>query len=198
MDLQQIKPGRDEDFRDSVLESAQSQAKDIVAAAERAREKALREARAQCEKADYGLMKAQQQRETQRKSAEAATAARGEVLQYRAQLVLDMFAEVQKRLQAFAQSKEYVPFLQAKLKKYEKQINAEDKPVVYVSNADLAHEAILKKTMPQAHVQPDDSIELGGFKLAVGRTMFDETLDEALQRQQQAFYAQSKLKAMNN
>jgi vacuolar-type H+-ATPase subunit E/Vma4 len=198
MDLQQIKPGRDEDFRESVLESAQSQAKAIVTAAERARERALRDARTQCEKADYGLVKVQQQRETQRKSAEAATAVRGEVLQYRARLVEDMFAEVQKRLQAFAQSREYVPFLRAKLKKYEKQIRTEDKPVVYVNNADLAHEAPLKKMMPQAEVQPDDNIELGGFKLAVGHTMFDETLDEALQRQRQAFYAQSKLEVNIN
>lgn len=195
MDLRQIKPERDEDFQDAVLESARNQAKAIVEAAQRARDKELQAARAQCEAADYDVIKAQHERETQRKNAEAVLAARGEVLRYREELVDEVFAEVEKRLEAFASGKDYPAFLQAKLESYKKDINTEDKLIVYIRKEDMPFSGTLTKVLPAAEIKEDDTIHLGGVKLAVGPVLYNETLDEALQEQKQQFYAQSGLKA---
>lgn len=185
MEFKQLQPGRENDFREAVLEGARHKAKKIIDTANKAREATLRDAYLQCEKSNYDQLKADHARDTRRKLSAVSQAARAELLQYRTQLVDTVFADAEAALAAFVASKDYAPWLAALAAKHKDAAGAQ--ALITLRPQDMAHAALLQKELPQATVEADPSIELGGLRLAAGHLLFDETLDEALAQQKRAF-----------
>lgn len=194
MNLQQIKPGRDKDFQEAVLDGARSRAATIVDAAEKKKEAELAIAYQQCELADYAVIKAERTREVQRKASAALQQGKAELLRHRQSLAEEIFAEVRARLQAFAEGKGYAEWLLGKLRPYAAQLPAGVLPVVYLCARDLPLAPQVEKVLPGCQVQASGDIQLGGAKLATGNRLFDETLDTALAAEEQAFFANSGLR----
>lgn len=193
MELQQIKPGREGNFADAVLEGARHKAAVIIQQAQQAREKALQQAYAQCEKADYGHIKAEHQRDTQRSGAAARQDARKQLLRYRGQLLGQVFEDAKAQLQTFTQSGQYAPWLQQKLQKLAASLAAGQQGVLYLRPADMQYVPLLQQQLQGFTAQPDEEITLGGFVLQAGHLLYNETLDAALEEQKQKFTQTSGL-----
>lgn len=194
MELQQIKPEHNASFTDAVLEGARSKAAQIVEDAENARRQALSQAQAQCKKADYNLIKKQHMLESRRSEASAKQDARRELLRYREELVQEMLAEVQQQLAAFTASEKYGPWLQSGLRALLAKLPATGgEKNLYLREADMPLAPLLQQMEPGIVVQHAEEISLGGFKLAAGNVLYDETLDAALQAERQKFIQNSGL-----
>ncbi|MFV0413046.1 MAG: V-type ATP synthase subunit E family protein [Oscillospiraceae bacterium] len=194
MNLQQIKPGRDKDFQEAVLDGARSRAAAIVEAAEKKKEAELALAYQQCELADYAVIKAERTREVQRKASAALQQGKAELLRHRQSLAGEIFAEARARLQAFAESDGYAEWLRARLQPYAAQLPPGALPVVYLCARDLPLAPQIEKVLPGCQVQAGADIQLGGARLAAGNRLFDETLDTALAAEEQEFFARSGLR----
>ena len=65
---------------------------------------------------------------------------------------------------------------------------------VLLRPTDESKQGLLRAVFPQASFETDRAIRCGGFKLVVGRVLYDETLDAAFAAEQERFTAESGLR----
>lgn len=181
----------DGQFKEAVLETVQDKARAMIAEAERKRAQVLHQARLQSAVADHDRLAAEYERKTEQRFAAAEQATRRQLLQHRQLLAQQVFAEAERKLEAFTAGDEYGPWLVKKLTEGAGQ--AGEEAIILLRPQDMHHAAILQKALPGSTVRRDECIRLGGLKLVIDNRLHDQTLDAALKEQRQVFYATSGL-----
>lgn len=178
-------------FEASVLEAARNQAARMVAQAQKDAA-ALQDALLAQQKGDpVAAHKTELAAALRRGEAAAKQQNLQRMLVYRKQLVNGLFEEAKEALTDFTATPAYEALLCAVLGAH--AARAEEGCTVYLRGADAPHRAAISKVLPSARFEEDASIALGGAKLRCGRVLFDETLDERLLAQRNAFLARCNL-----
>jgi vacuolar-type H+-ATPase subunit E/Vma4 len=182
-------------FKDAVLSAAEARKVQMISTAQQESTRQLNEARRHCEEADPAQVNARYAGETRRRQSASTQAARKDLLARRAQLVDEMFGEIERRLSDFAQSEAYPAWLAARLAGYAAVLSKGDAGdiVVWLRKADAPHQTAAEKALPGCRVALNESIALGGAKIQAARRLYDETLDAALRREREQFYENSGL-----
>lgn len=179
-----------EEFEQRVLREARKQAEEMLREARESADAAVRNE-------DKGLEETVRafEQESEKRAGQAVSRGRLEnrrgLLEKRAALEKALFAEVEKRLEAFCESPAYLTFLCERLKKYPGMTAAGGK--ICLSHRDMALAEALQSAFPACEVCEDAEIVLGGFRLQAGAVMQNETFDAALRAEKEAFAAQSGL-----
>ncbi|MDL2325138.1 V-type ATP synthase subunit E [Ruminococcaceae bacterium OttesenSCG-928-A16] len=184
--------GLDNQFKTAVLDTAQNQAREIVARAEKKRTEVLHQARLQCAVANHDALAAAYSRKTEQQFAATAQQTRQQLLAWREELVQQVFAAAEQELLQFAAGPQYPAWLASKVAAHANNIGMAAATIL-LRAADMPLTAQLQKALPGSTVQQDDNIRLGGFKLAVGNRLYNETLEVALEQQKEEFYTTSGL-----
>lgn len=109
--------------------------------------------------------------------------------------VKDIFAKAKDELIAFTKSNEYLPFMQAKIKKIANHFEGTN-AVMFVNAQDLKMKEDLMKAFGKSlKVEVSDNIIIGGFIIEDRESalVVDETLDFALKNQKEWFNKNSGL-----
>lgn len=117
------------------------------------------------------------------------------LIEKRDEYVKNIFDKAREELKAFVKSDDYLPFMEAKIKKVADDFK-DQQPTMYVSQDDLAIKADLIKAFgSDIDVQASDDITIGGFILEnkASSLVVDETLDFALNNQKEWFNKNSGL-----
>ena len=175
-------------FIDAMMNLAEAQGAEIIAAAEKKRAEELEQANGQAKKAEYEVVKGKYVSESNQEFTAVAFQARQELLQYREELVAEMFDEVKENLRQFTKEAGYDAWLAERLEKHAELMESGKPLVVYLKKEDMAHKEALGRVLPGVQFAEDEDILLGGLKVSDGRVLFDETLDERLREEQQKFY----------
>ena len=174
-------------FKEAVLSKAETRGMHMIAEAGKKRAAALEQAYQQVARDATAGVEKRLRAEHDKELASLAGRAQRDLLLYRTELVDGMFARVEAQLEAFAAGEGYAPWCAAKLQAHAAQLDACETPVLYVRPADAAR-AELFQSRPGLRVEADSRIRLGGFLLACGNVLFDETFDAALAEERRAFY----------
>lgn len=187
---------RSEMFEASVLKSASLEAQQIVQEGEKEARKIVDDARHSSVDTQLDAYRRAAKRAAALEAAVARRENRDRLLRYRRQLVNGLFAEAWEAAQAFAQSRQYAPFVQECLARHA-DVCAGKSCRVRVRTADIpVLEKAVQAALPgcQYEMCADDSIALGGAKLECGNVLFDETLDDRLAAQREAFLSRCGLR----
>lgn len=193
MNYSQLELQRETIFKDAVIKGAEQKAKAIIKRAENDGKQQIKQAMLSCEEADHGLVTARLSQDTAKQMGALSHKARRDLLEYRAQLVEAVFAEIQADLLAFTQQAEYVQWLAAHLAPHKEFLQAAKKAVVYLRKEDMPLVPQLQQLLPGVSFEPDIAIHIGGCKASDGRRLYDETIDAAMKEEKQRFYAESEL-----
>ncbi len=174
-------------FKEAVLSKAETHGMHVIAEAGKKRAAALEQAYQQVARDATAGVEKRLRAEHDKELASLAGRAQRDLLLYRTELVDGMFARVEAQLEAFAAGEGYAPWCAAKLQAHAAQLDACETPVLSVRPADAAR-AELFQSRPDIRVEADNRIRLGGFLLACGNVLFDETFDAALAEERRAFY----------
>lgn len=194
MDIKHLELKRETIFKDSVLSQAEAHSMEIIADAGRQRAKALEDAYASCEAADPELIAARLSREAERRFAAISGEAHRDLLAWREGLVGELFAEVEKRLAAFAATDDYAAWLLAQIEKHRDFAGDGSGITLQLREDDKGQADRLQRALPRASVEYAIDIRLGGVRISNGKILYDETLDAAMEDQKQAFYESGELR----
>ena len=114
------------------------------------------------------------------------------LLSRRQALLMKLFADLQKKLEAFTASADYAPWLEKLLKTNQPEENA----VILLREADLSMQEQLRKAAGvPCTFRADPAIRMGGLSVlsADGHRCEDHTLDEAYASQLRNFYRNHKI-----
>ncbi len=186
-DINRLESSRETQFKDAVLNAAEMRGMEIIAKAQRASVKTLQDAQEACRQADEASVWAAMARDTKRQENALTQAARQELLRYRAQVVDALFARVQDEVSAFVQGEGYAAWLAQKLSRRAGSFAKNTKLTVWLRPQDMGLQKAAQEALPGAKVLPDAGIRLGGAKVAGGRVLHNDTLDEALRAEREAF-----------
>lgn len=186
-DFNQLELKRETLFKDAVLNAAEMQGMEIIAQAQRESVKTLQEAQAACQQVDRGSVQATLERDSRRQESAVMQQARQGLLRHRSQLVDALFAQVEEKLAAFVDGKDYAAWLEKKLGQRTKGAADGAGLTVWLRPADMKLEKVVKKVLPGAQVQADADIRIGGVRVSDGYILYDDTLDDALRAEQEAF-----------
>ncbi len=117
------------------------------------------------------------------------------LIEKRDEYVKNIFDQARDELKAFVKSDEYLPFVEAKIKKVADDFK-DSKSIMYVSHEDFKNkDAFVKAFGTDIEVQASDDIQIGGFILEnkASSLVVDETLDFALNNQKDWFNKNSGL-----
>lgn len=117
------------------------------------------------------------------------------LIEKRDEYVKNIFDQARDELKAFVKSDEYLPFVEAKIKKVAADFK-DSKSIMYVSHDDFKNkDAFAKAFGTDIEVQASDDIQIGGFILEnkASSLVVDETLDFALNNQKDWFNKNSGL-----
>lgn len=103
-----------------------------------------------------------------------------------------LFDEVEGRIAAFTATAGYDAWLTGRAQRH--AALAGQGVTVLLRPADESKQGLLRAVFPQASFETDRAIRCGGFKLVVGRVLYDETLDAAFAAEQERFTAESGLR----
>ncbi len=188
-DINQLELHRETLFKDAVLNAAETKGMEIIAEAQTKSAEELAKARKLGAHADHDAILARVSRETEKDYSLHAQQERRKLLSYRGELVDQLFSDVEKRLAAFTETKEYDAWLLSRAERH-----AELGPgVVWLARgADIGRlEKAAKKA--GAGLEEDASIRLGGIRLRSGARLYDETFDAALRAERERFTIESGL-----
>ncbi len=113
----------------------------------------------------------------------------------RDEYVKAVFDEAKKELIEFSQSDEYIPFMQAKIKKVANTFKDAD-AILYIKEDDLSlKDELLKALGYEIEIKVSDDIKIGGIMIEdlKNALIVDETLDFALNNQKEWFNKNSGL-----
>lgn len=115
----------------------------------------------------------------------------------RNEIVESVFADAKAKLQEFAQSDDYISYLEKSAKEIAQLFN-NNSCVVYLKESDLNKADIVKGIVNNCEICADSSIELGGIKAYCEALsiMADDTLDTKLSDQRVWFAENSGLKVV--
>ena len=187
---------RSEMFEASVLKSASLEAQQIVQEGEREAKRIVDEARHSNVDTQLDAYRRAAKRAAALEAAVARRENRDRLLRYRRQLVNGLFAEAWEAAQAFAKSEQYPSFVQTCIARHASAC-AGQACSVRVRTTDIPLlEKVVQAALPDSRCEmcPDDSIQLGGAKLECSNVLFDETLDDRLAAQREAFLSQCGLR----
>ena len=185
-------PEKYSDFESSVLEAAVHQGKLIVQKATKESDEKLRVLLAAKSGDIVAAYRTEKDAALRRKTAGARQENRKKLLIYRKQLVNGLFAEATEELELFTETPAYADFLVKSLQKHLEKAHGVCN--VLVRKADLVYADRLKSVLPTCDIEVDPTIGLGGLKLAIGRVLYDETLDDALLAQRAQFLTRCNLR----
>lgn len=179
-------------FKDAVLSAAESRRMEIIGKAQHEAAAELNQVQKSCAQVDRTVIDTKYERDSEREHSSLTLAARAQLMALRAQLVCEVFAEVEERLAAFTGQTGYPNWLLGRLAAY--KAFGESAPLTVSLRAqDLPLEADIQKALPGCTVAQDKTIRLGGAKISNGRLLYDETLDSRLEAERQHFYETSGL-----
>ena len=113
-------------------------------------------------------------------------------LEARRAMAQSLFDEVEGRIAAFTATAGYDAWLTGRAQRH--AALAGQGVTVLLRPADESKQGLLRAVFPQASFETDRAIRCGGFKLVVGRVLYDETLDAAFAAEQERFTAESGLR----
>lgn len=178
---------RETTFKDSVLTQAETRSTEIIAEAGKKRADVINQVQLDLDDVDPALIEASlQQKKEQNLNAFYQTAQK-ELLERRGELVDAIFKDIEENLIAFTQSDAYLPYLIARLEKHADFIKKEAAPQVFLRPADTVHKAALKERFATLQISETPRLILGGLWLSGKAVLFDESLDEALRAERDAF-----------
>lgn len=181
----------DRAFEASVLSAAKDQAARMLAQAKKDADAAYDALMSQPSGDPVATHETEGRAALRRKEAAARQDNLRKLLVYRKQLVNGLFAEAQEALAEFSASPAYAAYLEHTLAPHAEA--AKNGCTVLLRAADEAHKPLLQKLLPKAAFSADPEIRYGGAKVIVGRVLYDETLDERLREQREAFLARCNL-----
>ena len=193
-DLDQIELRRETLFKDAVLNAAEMQGMEIIAQAQRESVKTLQAAQAACQQADHESVQTGLERDARRQESALMQDTRRDLLRHRTQLVDRLFAQVEEKLAAFANGKDYAAWLEKKVRQRTEGAADGAGLTVWLRPADMKLEKAVRKVLPGAQVQADADIRIGGVRVSDGYILYDDTLDDALQTEREAFTKSGYLK----
>ena len=179
-------------FKDAVLSAAESRRMEIIGQAQHEAAAELAQVQQSCALIDETTINAKYQRDSEREHSSLTLAARAQLMARRAQLVSDIFTQVEQRLAAFTGQEGYRSWLLGRLAAYT-VFGEKGSLTVSLRAQDLPLEADIQKALPGSTVAQDNTIRLGGAKISNGRLLYDETLDSRLEAERQRFYETSGL-----
>lgn len=174
-------------FKEAVLSKAEAHGMHVIAEAGKKRAAALEQAYQQVARDATAGVEKRLRTEHDKELASLAGRAQRDLLLYRTELVDGMFARVEKQLADFAAGGGYAAWFAAKLQAHAANLDACEAAVLYVRPADAARGELFQMR-PGLRVEQDARIRLGGFLLACGNVLFDESFDAALDEARKAFY----------
>lgn len=179
-------------FEDAVIDGAERKAAAIVVEAEQYRQSELRAASqgsgaAELERKRQELLTARSQYAAKRRQG-----SRRQLLETRRAMAQSLFDEVEGRIAAFTATAGYDAWLTGRAQRH--AALAGQGVTVLLRPADESKQGLLRAVFPQASFETDRAIRCGGFKLVVGRVLYDETLDAAFAAEQERFTAESGLR----
>lgn len=178
-------------FENSVLEAAVHQASLIIERAKKKGDDAYQQLLSQKDGDPVAAYKTETTAALRHAAAAEKQENRRKLLVYRRQLVNGLFAEAQEELELFTQTPAYEDYIVARLGKYAEQ--AKDGCTVALRPSDEQCKAAIQKALPNCKFLSDGAIHAGGAKITIGRVRYDETLDEALIEERDAFLQRCKL-----
>ncbi len=182
------RPSRGAAFKETVISKAEAKGMQLIAEAGTRRAEALEAAHKQAgSTATVADVQKQLRQQHERELAAASGKASRDLLIYRVRLVNEVFKKVEDGLAQFAAGKDYTKWMKTRLKSHETDIKNVDSATLFLRPADMA---LAGKLSAPANVQAreDRSIALGGFRLQCGHVLFDETLDDAMEAEREAFH----------
>lgn len=179
-------------FTTAVLDAAQTRKAEILAEAKKIAEAKIAEAMLQSPPANYQDISAGEMQHVQNKHSAALLAAREQLFELRAQLVGEIFSEVENRLAEFTKTSGYKAYILAKINTH-LQAFSKKGVVVYLRGGDMPFADDIKKVLPECKIAEDESIVSGGVKIVCGRILYNYTFDDALADERTNFYETSGL-----
>lgn len=183
---------RAERFKSAVLNAAKTRKEEILATANKNAEAKLAEAMLACVPTGYDTTSEQYTLDAKNRHSAALLAAREELFSQRAKLTDEIFAEVEERLEKFTQSDKYEAFIIAKIKSINPPENKSNLSI-YLRPADMHHAKAVQKALPNCTITEDESIALGGVKIASGKILYNYSFGDALAEERELFYQTSGL-----
>lgn len=176
-------------FIDTINRSMEAEAEQMLRAAQQEADEIIAEARERCA-AEEERRLAQAKRtltaKYQKQLAQTGYQGKTTLLSQRQALLLVLFSDLRKKLAAFTDSADYLPWL--------KNVLAKDTPeagsVLLLRERDMRYKDELAALLPAGcEIHADRNILLGGFSVisADGRRCYDHTLDEACSAEEQRF-----------
>jgi vacuolar-type H+-ATPase subunit E/Vma4 len=182
-------------FEDSVLLAARAQA-DLIVAEARAQGDELFASLTATQRTDpLAVYRAQAENALNRHVAAQRQENRRKLLVYRKQLTEGLFAELEENLLAFAETPAYEGWVAGHLAAHSAAVESAGGCTVYLRGQDVQRlRARVLQVLPEANIEADRTIFLGGAKVAVGRVLYDDTLDSAVAAQRTQFLSQCGLR----
>lgn len=114
---------------------------------------------------------------------------------HRSSVTEKIFDEVKEKLSAFASSDEYIGFLKNSALNLKKAMNSETL-TFYLRPADMKLADAVKAAVPEASLEADESIMLGGLRAVdhISGISGDDTLDSRLEESRRSFAEKADLK----
>lgn len=196
MDYNQLELERETMFKDAVLNAAESKSMEIISRAQEKSARIITEAKRKAGQKAEEIAHTKHGKDAERQVAVAQAEARQSLLFHRSVLVDEIFSDVKKELEAFAESAKYEKWLAGKIAACAAKAgggDAKEKAEVFLRPQDMKHKAAAEKALPGCVVTEDSSITIGGAKVRFGGVLYNETLDEAMLEAKEKFYAESGL-----
>lgn len=185
-------------FQEAIFDYARLQSNQILQEVKQKQEEELQAARAAIEEEIKEYTRVQLEKANSRISREIAHREQDkkqEILKSRQEITDSVFIEAAKRLQAFTQSQEYLPFLQKLAQGARSAFDAQDVVFLYKKGDEIHQDEIMKAFGRPCSFQEDDSIRVGGLRIKSASLgiVADQSLDSMLADQQEWFALHSDL-----
>ena len=182
-------------FMDEVKAGTDAQIAADLAAAQQEADTLIAEAQARCQaeaELTVSAAKAKVDAKYQKQLSQVGYRGKTALLSRRQGLLMQLFAELRRKLTAFTETEEYTAWMTGLLKQKAPEENA----VILLREKDMQMQAALAKAAGvPCTFQQDPSIVLGGLSVvsADGRRCANHTLDEAFSSQLRNFYRDHRI-----
>ncbi len=190
--MQSLNQGTGSKFEQSVLASAEKNAKEIMLMAQKYRSDTLRGIN-MVQSSELSRRTDIIKEKNERRIAKEQQDSRRNLLIYRDELTNNMFSEIEKKLTELSSGEEYRKKMAKRLTKLNDKIYQSvdygQATQLMIKESDKEYFERLFNTDHSPEIVVSKEIRLGGFILNIDRMLFDYTLDSALELEKERYYS---------